>query len=112
MWSPERVNGANAGTYPSTTGGMTSGRTMLRDFKRSSMGAMACLLPRLGHDDKESIHVIRRIEKMRGDSNLAFTQGNHEPLVSQRLVQGFRISAAAGLDAAKNTALRGLPRTC
>src|SRR5437763_2816936 len=93
IWPPERTNGANAGTYPSTTGGMTSGRTMSRDFKRSSMGDMA----RLRHDDKESIHVFRRIEKMRGDSNFAFTQGNHEPLVSQRLIQGFRVGAAAGL---------------
>ena len=85
---------------------------MLRDFKRSSMGVMACFLPRVRHDDKESIHVIRRIEEMWGDSNFAFTQGNHEPLVSQRLIQGFRISAAADLNAAKNTALRGVPRTC
>src|SRR5258708_18438161 len=91
---------------------MTSGRTILRDFKRSSMGDMSCSLPRLRHDDKESIHVLRRIEKMWGDSNFAFTQGNHEPLVSQRLIQGFRVGAAAGFNAAKNTALRGLPRTC
>src|SRR5262249_42730457 len=54
-------------------------------FKRSSMGDMACFLPRLRHDDEESIYVLRRIEKMWSDSNLAFTQGDHEPLVSQRL---------------------------
>src|SRR2546430_8593309 len=85
------MNGANAGTYPSTTGGMTSGRTMLRDLKRSSMGDMSCFLPRLRHDDKESIYVLRRIEEMWSDSNFAFTQGNHEPLVSQRLIQKLRI---------------------
>src|SRR5215472_12753018 len=106
------MNGANAGRYPSTTGGMTSGRTMLRDLKRSSMGDMACFLPRLRHHDEQSIHVLRRIEEMWGDSNLAFTQGNHEPLVSQRLIQGFRIGAAADLDTPKNTALSDLPRTC
>src|SRR5437899_5135626 len=106
------MNGANAGTYPSTTGGMTSGRTMLRDFKRSSMGDMSCFLPRLRHDDKESIYVLRRIEEMWSDSNFAFTQGNHEPLVSQRLIQKLRIAAAADFNATKNTALRGLPRTC
>jgi hypothetical protein len=86
IWSPERVNGANAGTYPSTTGGMTSGRTMLRDFKRSSTGAMSCFLPRLRHDDKESVYVLRRIEEMWSDANFTLTQGNHEPLVSQRLI--------------------------
>src|SRR5205809_113158 len=112
IWSPERMNGANAGTYPSTTGGMTSGRTMLRDFKRSSMDDMSCFLPRLRHDDKESIYVLSRIEQMWSDSNFAFTQGNHEPLVSQRLIQKLRIAAAADFNATKNTALRGLPRTC
>src|SRR5437763_13635443 len=86
IWPPERTNGANAGTYPSTTGGMTSGRTMLRDFKRSSMGDMSCFLRRLCHDDKESIYVLRRIEEMRSDADFAFTQGDHEPLVSQRLI--------------------------
>src|ERR1700677_2685983 len=72
------MNSANAGTYPSTTGGMTSGRTMLRDFRRSSMGDMSCFLPGLRHDDKESIYVLRRIEEMWSDSNFAFTQGNQE----------------------------------
>src|SRR5580765_2067425 len=91
---------------------MTSGRTMLRDFKRSSMGDMSCFLPRLRHDDKESIDVLRRIDEMWSDTNLAFTQGNHEPLVSQRLIQKLRIAAAARFNATKNTALRGLPRTC
>src|SRR5204863_7949125 len=110
--SPERMNDANAGTYPSRTGGMTSGRTMLRDFKRSSMGDMSCFLPRLRHDDKESIYVLRRIEEMWSDSNFAFTQGNHEPLVSQRLIQKLRIAATADFNATKNTALRGLPRPC
>ena len=106
------MNGANVGTYPSTTDGMTSGRTMLRDFKRSSMGDMPCFLPRLRHDDEESIYVLHRIEEMWGDSNFSFTQGNHEPLVSQRLIQGLRIAAAADFNATENTALRGLPRTC
>src|SRR5262245_5145479 len=72
----------------------------------------SCCLPRLRHDDKESIDVLRRIQEMWGDSNFAFTQGDHEPLVSQRLIQGFRVGAAAGLNAATNTALRSLPRTC
>src|SRR5882762_6782485 len=49
---------------------------------------------------------------MWSDSNFAFTQGNHEPLVSQRLIQKLRIAAAADFNATKNTALRGLPRTC
>jgi len=40
------------------TGGMTSGRTMLRAFRRSSMGVMSCVLPRLRHGDKESIYVL------------------------------------------------------
>src|SRR6202453_3430013 len=106
------MNSANAGTYPSTTGGMTSGRTMLRDLWRSSMGDMSCFLPGLRHDDKESIYVLRRIEEMWSDSNFAFTQGNQEPLVSQRLIQKLRIAAAADFDATKNTALRGLPRAC
>src|SRR5881227_980341 len=106
------MNCANAGTYPSTTGSMTSGRAMLRDFKRSSMGDMPCFLPRLRHDDKESIYVLRRIEEMWSDSNFAFTQGNHEPLVSQRLIQKLRIAATADFNATKNTAARGLPRTC
>ena len=57
-----------------------------RDFKRSSMGDMSCLLPRFRHDDKESIYVLRRIEEMWSDANFTLTQGNHEPLVSQRLV--------------------------
>src|SRR5438552_1593075 len=106
------MNGANAGTYAAPTGGMTSGRTRLRDLKRSSMGDMSCFLPRLQHDDKESIYLLRRIEEMWSDSNFAFTQGNHEPLVSQRLIQKLRIAAAADFNATKNTALRGLPRTC
>ena len=50
------------------------------------MAAMSCLLLGLLHDDKESIYVLRRIEEMWSDSNFAFTQGNHEPLVSQRLI--------------------------
>src|ERR1700730_13206198 len=58
MWSPERMNGANAGTYPSTTGGMTSGRTMPRVFNRSSMADMSCLLLGLLHDEKESIDIF------------------------------------------------------
>src|SRR6266705_6399483 len=106
------MNGANAGTYPSTTGGMTSGRAMLRDFKRSSMGDMSCFLPRLRHDDKESIYVLRRIEQMRSDANSTLTQRDHEPLVPQRLIQKLRIAATADFNATKNTALRGLPRTC
>src|SRR5215467_13919441 len=106
------MNDANAGTYPSTTDGMTSGRTMLRDFKRSSMDDMPCFPPRLRHDDEESFYVLQRIEEMWGDSNPSFTQGNHEPLVSQRLIQGLRIAAAADFNATENTALRGLPRTC
>src|SRR6185312_1750258 len=106
------MNGANAGTYPSATAGMTSGRTIFRDFKRSSMGDMACFLPRLLHDDKESIHVLRRIEEMWSDSNSAFTQGNHESLVSQRSIQELRIGAVAAFDATKSAALTGLPRTC
>src|SRR5215467_6832905 len=106
------MNGANAGTYPSTTGGMTSGSTILRDLKRSSMGEMACFLPRLCHDDKESIHVLRRIQEMWGDANSSFTQGNHEPLVSQRSIHELGIGAVADFDATKNTALTGLPRTC
>src|SRR5437762_10076431 len=112
MWSPERMNGANVGTYPSTTGGMTSGRTMPRVFNRSSMGDISCLLLGLFHDDKESIDILGRIEQMGCDSNFAFTQGNYEPLVSQRLIQKLRIAAAADFNATKNTALRGLPRTC
>jgi len=73
---------------------------------------MSCFLPRLRHDDKESIYVLRRIEEMWSDSNFAFTQGNHEPLVSQRLIQKLRIAAAADFNATKDTTLRGLPRTC
>ena len=57
-----------------------------RDFKRSSMGDMSCLLPRFRHDDKESIYVLRRIEEMGSDANFTLTQGYHEPLVSQSLV--------------------------
>src|SRR5215813_8338350 len=91
---------------------MTSGRTMLRAFRRSSMLDMSCFFRRLRHDDKESIHVLRRIKKMWSDSNPAFTQSNHEPLVSQCLIQQLRVAAATGFDATKNTALRGLPRTC
>ena len=90
---------------------MTSGRIMLRDFKRSSMGDMSCFLPRLRHDDKESIYVLRRIEEMWSDSNFALTEGNHEPLVSQRLIHRLRIAAAADFNATKNPALRGLLRT-
>src|SRR3984893_12935371 len=112
MWSPERMNGANAGAYPSTTGGMTSGRTMPRVFNRSSMGDMSCLLLGLSHDKEEAIDIFGRIEQMWSDSNFAFTQGNHEPLVSQRLIQKLRIAAAADFNATKNTALRGLPWTC
>src|SRR5207245_9878111 len=89
------MNDANAGTYPSRTGGMTSGRTMLRDFKRSSMGDMSCFLPRLRHDDKESIYVLRGIEQMRSDANSTLTQRDHEPLVSQRLIQKARIASPA-----------------
>ncbi len=59
---------------------------MLGDFKRSSRVAMSCLLPRFRHDDQESIYVLRRIEEMWSDANFALAQGNHEPLVSQRLV--------------------------
>src|SRR5437868_4997050 len=91
---------------------MTSGRTMLRDFKRSSIRDMSYFLRSLLHDDKESIHVLRRIEEMWSDSNFAFPQSNHEPLVSQRLIQKLRIAATADFNATKNTALRGLPRTC
>src|SRR5271154_180704 len=105
------MNGGNAGAYPSTTGGMMSGRTILRDFKRSSMGDMSWLLPRLRHDDKESIYILRRIEEMWSDSDFTLAQRNHEPLVSQRLIQRFRIATAADFDATKYTPQRGLPRT-
>src|SRR5438067_9434771 len=91
---------------------MTSGRTMLRDLKRSSMADISCLLPRSFHDNKKSIYILGRIEQMRSDANSTLTKGNHEPLVSQRLIQKLRIAAAADLNATKNTALRGLPRTC
>jgi hypothetical protein len=50
------------------------------------MGDMPCFLPRLRHDDKESVYVLRRIEEMWSDANFTLTQGNHEPLVSQRLI--------------------------
>src|SRR5207248_2003062 len=106
------MNGANAGTYPSTTGGMTSGRTMPRIFNRSSMEDMSCLLLGLFHDEEESIDIFGPIEQMWCDADFTLTQGNHEPLVSQRLIQKLRIAAAAGFNATKNTALRGLPRTC
>src|SRR5437588_4768915 len=106
------MNGANAGTYPSTTGGMTSGRTMPRVFNRSSTKDMSCLLLGLFHDEEESIDIFGRIEQMWCDSDFTLTQGNHEPLVSQRLVQKLRIVAAADFNATKNTALRSLPRTC
>src|ERR1700731_3220847 len=89
---------------------MTSGRTMLRDFKRSSMGDMPCFLPRLRHDYKESVYVLRRIEEMWSDANFTLTQGNHEPLVSQRLKKRFRTAAAADFDPTKSPALRALPR--
>ena len=59
---------------------------MLRDFKRSSIGDMSCFPPRLRHDDKESLYVLRRIEEMWSDANFTLTQGDHEPLVSQRLI--------------------------
>ena len=52
-----------------------------------------------------------RIEQMRSDSDSTLTQRDHEPLVSQRLIQRFRITAAADFDATKYTALRSLPRT-
>jgi hypothetical protein len=86
LGSGSHRGGSNSGTYPSTTGGMTSGGTMLRDFKRASMGDTPCLLPRLRHDDKESVYILRRIEEMWSDANFTLTQGNHEPLVSQRLI--------------------------
>src|SRR5579872_6338762 len=105
------MNGAKAGTYPSTAGGMTSGITILRDFKRWSMLDTSRFFPRLRHGDKESIHVLGRVEEMWGDANLAFAQGNHEPLVSQRLIQELRLAAAADFNATKNTALTGMPRT-
>src|SRR5271168_2856679 len=101
MWSPERMNGANAGTYPSTTGGMTSGKTMPRVFNRSSMADTSCLLLGVLHDDKEAIDILGRIEQMRSDANSTLTQRDHEPLVSQRLIQRFCITAAADFDATK-----------
>jgi hypothetical protein len=76
------------------------------------MDDMSSLLPRLHHDYKESIDFSRRIEEMWSDSNFTLTQGNREPFVSQRLIQRFRIAAAADFDAIKYTASRGLPRTC
>jgi hypothetical protein len=71
----------------------------------------SCFFPRFRHDDKESIYVLRRIEEMWGDANFAFAQGNHEPFVSERLIQELRIAAAADFNATKNTALTGAPRT-
>jgi hypothetical protein len=75
------------------------------------MGGMSCLFPRLCHNDKESIDILHRIEEMWSDANFTFTQRYHEPLVSQRLIQRFRIATAADFDATKYTSLRGLPRT-
>src|ERR1700692_4342341 len=45
------------------------------------------------------------------DSDFALTQRDHEPLLSQRLIQRFCIAAAADFDTTKYTALGSLPRT-
>src|SRR5258706_3089579 len=58
------------------------------------------------------MYVVRRIKEMWSSSNFAFTQGNNEPLVSQRLIQTLRVAGAADFNATKYTALRGLRRTC
>ena len=73
---------------------------------------MSCLLLGLFHDEEESIDIFGRVEQMWCDSDFALAQGNHEPLASQRLIQELRIAAAAQFDATKNTALRGVARTC
>src|SRR6476646_12160926 len=76
------------------------------------MGDLSCLLLRLFHDEEESIDIFDGIEQMWCDSDFTLAQGNHEPLVSQCLIQKLRIAAAADFNATKNTALRGLARTC
>src|SRR5438876_11141047 len=91
---------------------MTSGRPMPRVFNRLSMRDMSCLLLGLFPDEEESIDIFGRIQQMWCDSDFTLTQGNHEPLVSQRLIQKLRIAAAADFNATKNTALSGLPPTC
>src|SRR5258707_1334584 len=48
---------------------------------------------------------------MWSDSDPTLTQRNHEPRVTQRLIQRFRIATAAGFDATRYASLRGLPRT-
>src|SRR5437879_12046599 len=106
------MNGANAGTYPPTTGGMTSGRPMPRVFNRSSMGDMSCLLLGLFHDEEESIDIFGRIEQMWCDSDFTLAQGNNEPLVSKCLVQKLSLAEVSGFDLSKTTLYSSLSLSC
>src|ERR1700692_3918019 len=84
---------------------------MSRPRNRSSMVDICYFLQRLRQRNKKSIYILRRIEQMRSDANSTLTQRDHKPLVPQRLLYCFCITAAGRFDATKYPALRGLPWT-